>query len=91
MTTKRYKLVSLVYDFRSYTESDEVWASLPEPQILWLIKQDPTRYVIDQTLEYTYDNPGPMRAEVYVIFNDERLETEFLLKFGDLIRKGCGT
>lgn len=91
MTTKRYKIVSLVYDFRSFTDSDEVWAGLPNPQILWLIKQDPTKYVVDQSLAYDYDNLGPMRSEVFVEFRDERLETEFLLKFGDIIQKGCGT
>ena len=91
MTTKKYRLVRFVYDFRSYTESDEVWASLSEPQILWLIKQDPTRYIVDQSLAYDYDNLGPLGAEVYVTFYDERLETEFLLKFGELIRKDCGT
>lgn len=91
MTTTKYKLISFVYDFRYYTESDELWASLPEPQIMWLIKQDPTKYVVDQSLAYEYDNLGPMRAEVYVEFSDEHLETEFLLKFGELTRLGCGT
>lgn len=88
MTTKKYKLVRFTYDSRYYTESDEVWASLPEPQILWLIKQDFTKYIVQQNFSYEYDNLGPMKAEVYVMFNDDKLETEFLLKFGELIQKG---
>lgn len=91
MTTKKYKLVSFVYDYRYFTDSDEVWASLPEPQVLWLIKQDYNKYTIEQSVGYTCENLGPMRAEVFVEFQDERLETEFLLKFGSVTQRSCGT
>ena len=91
MTTKRYNLINLVYDHRAYTEDDEVWASVDEPRIAWVTKQDPAKYVIEQVFAYDCDNPShPMTTRVYIFFNDERLETEFLLKFGDLIRSNCG-
>lgn len=82
---KKHKLIDLVYDFRTFTESDLLWASVPEPQILWLIKQDPDRYIVEQAMAYAYDDLGPMRAEIWVTFTDDRLETEYLLKFSDRI------
>ena len=90
MTTKRYNLVNFAYNHLAYTEDDDLWASLSEPQVLWVIKQDPDKYVIEQLFAYEYENPShPMTTRVYISFNDDRLETEYLLRFGNLNRDAC--
>lgn len=81
MTKNRYRLI----DYYQNLDDNDGWESIVIPQIQWLIKQNKTRYVVEEMYAYEYDNASiPMRASVYVSFYDERLETEFLLKFSHL-------
>jgi hypothetical protein len=65
-----------------FTENDDLWESLDDPTIEWIMKQDETRFQIDQLYSYEYDTPRHgVHAEVYIEFIDQKLETEFLLKF----------
>jgi hypothetical protein len=82
MTKNRYSLVSYFREPRG----DDGWEAIENSKIQWLLKQDKTKYIVEEMFAYEYDNAGiPIRASVYVTFYDEKLETEYLLKFSHLM------
>lgn len=81
MTKNRYSVV----DYFREPNDVEGWESINNLKVQWLVKQDKTKYIVEEMYAYEYDNAGiPIRSSVYVSFHDERLETEFLLKFSHL-------
>lgn len=77
MTKKSYNLVNY---FSTY-----LIENIADPKIIWLQQQDSFKYTMEYSSSYKHDNPniGPILTTVSVFFKDEKLETEFLLRFGD--------
>lgn len=78
-----YRVIGYSCDPMHFSDNDDVWESIDHPRVHWLKRQEESRFSLK--IESGYKNRGTQTfyTEVYVVFLDQRLETEFLLKFGE--------
>ena len=80
---KEYKVIGYSCDPMHFSDDDDVWESIDHPKVNWLKRQREDGFSIKTVSRYMYRGTHVLHTQVCVVFLDTRLETEFLLKFGN--------
>jgi hypothetical protein len=80
-----YCIAVFYLDLNYFTETDEIWAMLPDPAIQWIRSQDFDRFTITQKIDKNKTPRSSVKTEVIIEFLDKELENEFLKNFKNTI------